>query len=368
MRRLTIFVLAGLIAAGLSTPLAQAATAQSGPLHTSGNKVYDAAGTEVRLRGITREGLEMSPTGGSNLNDYEFQMAREWGANIIRVPLNEDYWTGLCATTSYDKTYYKTVDSVVQWITSRGMVALLELDFNPRFTCDPQSNGPKKMADYPGSLIFWQGVATRYKDNPLVAFDLYNEPHDVNDSIWLNGGIVSDGLVTWQVAGMQQMYNTVRKTGAQNLVFVSGRGWASVPPQSVVSGYNIVYGAHVYTCPHNPPPNCTTNQKIGPMGLVSISGPVANPYDPTPIIDRWTTFATKHPVSITEFGWPSEDSGTYNANVIAAAEQQGMGWIAFAWNGSTVGNFTLVENAGPGAPYDPSPAGVPVKNALTNLP
>lgn len=374
MRRLTIVLCAGLflctslLVGVLSGSPANGAAVLSGPLHTSGNRIYDQSGSEVHLRGLNREGLEHSPTGGSNLNDYEFEMAREWGANIVRVPLNEDYWTQLCLTSNYDLSYYRTVDSVVNWITSRGMVALLELDFNPRFPCDPQAQAPKKMADYPGSVIFWQALANRYKDNPLVAFDLYNEPHDITPDVWLNGGTVSDGLVSWQAAGMQQLYNTIRKTGAQNLVFVSGISWASVAPRSDVAGYNIVYGEHVYTCPNDPPPNCTTTTQIGPGGLLSVKAPYPNPTDPTSLLDRWTTFGSTHPVVVTEFGWPSADSGTFNANMIAGAEQRGRGWIAFAWNGSTVGKFTLVANAGPGAPYDPSPAGVPVKDALSTLP
>lgn len=40
-------------------------------------------------------------------------------------------------------------------------------------------------------------------------FELYNEPHDVSWSQWLNG----DGTY----AGMQEMYNAVRAAGAQSI-------------------------------------------------------------------------------------------------------------------------------------------------------
>src|SRR6202007_1436295 len=118
----------------------------------------------------------------------------------------------------------------------------------------------------------------------------------------------------WQAAGMQQMYNAVRSTGAQNLVFVSGNSWADLPPSSayLLTGYNIVYATHLYTCPKDPPPTgkCATD-----------------PYNPAPPgqrLDLWTPLSLTVPVVITEFGWPDENSGTFNQNVIAWAESHTM--------------------------------------------
>jgi hypothetical protein len=85
-------------------------------------------------------------------------------------------------------------------------------------------------------------------------------------------------------------------------------------------------------------------------------------------MNRWNSFATAHPLVITEFGWPNPNDGTYNANLVAAAEQRQWGWIAYAWNGSTSGPFTLLSNVGPGANYDPAPAGVPVKQGMSITP
>jgi hypothetical protein len=339
---------------------ADGATVLSGPLHTAGNKIYDASNQPVQLRGLERVILRATA-----VTENEIDHARQWGANIIRLTVSEDEWMHWCPVTSYNLGYAAGVDQVVNWVTSRGMVALVELIENPRFTCDPNSDSAQKMAAFPGSVIFWKNVAQHYKDNPLVAFDLYNEPHDITPDVWLRGGAVTDGLITWQAAGMQQLYDGVRSTGAQNLVFVSGYGWASNPPTTLVSGNNIVYAAHVYVCPHDPPPNCLTTTKVGPFGLVSLQTPVLNPYDPTPIMDRWTTLAGTSPLVVTEFGWPDSNSGTYNANLIAAANQRGWGWIAYAWPGSVNGKFNLLANWGADANYDPNPAGVPVKDGLS---
>src|SRR5947209_4131460 len=89
----------------VTTTGAGASAALSGPLHTAGNQILDASGNPVHLRGLSRTGLEMSWTGGENLDDHEFDQARAWGANVVRVTLNEDYWNQQCPTSWYDPGY-----------------------------------------------------------------------------------------------------------------------------------------------------------------------------------------------------------------------------------------------------------------------
>ena len=328
------------------------------PLHTAGTQILDANNQPVRLRGLTRPLWETR-----DATEDEIDHLRGWGANVIRITLAEDAWNQQCLTTAYDTSYRSYIQDVVNWITSRGMVALLELTVNPRFICDATATSKQKMADFPGSVVMWQSVARIYKSNPLVAFELYNEPHDITDDVWRNGGTVSDNGLVWQAAGMQQLYNAVRGEGADNLVFIDGTHWAATPPALRVSGYNVAYAAHIYTCPDQAPPNCTVVKKIGPGGLLWVRVPVDNPYDPTPVMDRWNKFAAANPLVISEFGWPDPNSGTYNANVIAAAEARGWGWMAYAALGTPTGRFSLVADTGPN--YDPTPNGLPVKNGLS---
>src|SRR5207248_10211570 len=145
-------------------------------------------------------------------------------------------------------------------------------------------------ADAARSITFWKQVAAAYRYNPLVAFDLYNEPHDISADVWKNGGMIRDRFtgVFYRAAGMQQMYDAVRSTGAQNLVLVTGNGWGNVPPDSedLLGGNNIVYAAHYYTCPTKPPP--ALNCKL-------------DPFDPAPSgqrLDRWTPLSLQQPVMV----------------------------------------------------------------------
>jgi hypothetical protein len=345
----------------LQSPALRAITAPAvapsvvGPLHTSGNQIIQANGQPVTLRGVVMPGLEQSGTlAGTGVSKQAVVEAKAWGANFVRVPLGEQFW--LSSNCNYVPSYISTVDQVVKWITSLGMVALLDLHTNTVDGCE--AGGPHNMADEAQAPTFWSEVAARYGDptspeyNPLVAFDLYNEPHNISDAVWLNGGETTDsyGRQTYEAAGMQQLYNAVRAAGSKNLVFLSGTNWANTPPSSLVKGDNIVYAVHYYTCESDLPPACTS----------------PDPYDPAQDLSKWVSLSATQPIVVTEFGWPSQGSGTYDLNVIEYAASHGWGWSAFAWEDRqypTQWDLTL-SWLGDGT-AEPSASGTPVFLALS---
>ena len=321
-----------------------------GPLHVTGDTIVQGNGTPVTLRGVELYGLQSSPT-LSPSDAAAVDEAKAWGANMVRVALGEQFWLGTSCT--YSPAYAGAVDAVVHEITSLGMVALLDLHFNSLVPCTP--GGPQMMADDPGSVDFWRSVAARYAGNPLVAFDLYNEPHGISDAVWLAGGTVVSGVLPFHAAGMQQLYDAVRGAGAQNLVVVSGNDWGNTLPPARVSGSNIAYGAHDYSCPNAPPPSCDT----------------PDPSDASTLLDSWVQPAASVPVVVSEFGWPSQDSGTFIGNVIAFAATHGWSWNAFAFDGTAPFGL-LAAGPGPGGGgaagsfLEPSASGMPVLAALAD--
>jgi endoglucanase len=307
-----------------------------GPLRTSGNRILDAHGRTVILRGFTRVGLEGADAEPPTEDDIAH--AKAWGANIIRLPLGEQFW--LSSSCHRRVGYAAQIDSAVRMVTDLGMVALLDLHWNSLRSCG--SYGQQPMADAPGALTFWQQIATRYKDNPLVAFDLYNEPHNISDAVWLSGGSVTWKGVKFTAAGMQQMYNAVRNTGARNLVIASGNDWGNRwPSTGPLTGFNVVYGIHAYTCQVSPPPNCHNR----------------SPYDPGQFFQYWGAASQQVPVAVTEFGWPDPNNGRYISAVINYAAARGWGWTAFTWGNASWGPFSLLATAGPGSDYEPRPTG-----------
>lgn len=348
--RRSLALLVAVLGLQIFTPVSSpgAATPLVGPFRTEGNRILDGNGNPIVFRGvvIARMNSNSAIIGVKSLSEGSFSAIRRWGANQVRVSLGQQFW--LSTECQYVPGYAANVDTVVNRITSRGMVAMLSLGRVTRTTCGKADNA--RMADQ-GSLEFWRQVAERYRSNPLVAFDLFNEPHDITWDIWENGGAVTDGSLTWQAAGMQQLYDAVRSTGAQNLVYVSGNHWASKPPpdsNSLLSGFNIVYAKHQYTCTVSP--DCTKDE----------------PYNPAPPgrrLNDWLLMITWLPVQITEFGWPSEGSSVYNQNVIDWAESHGIGWAAFSW--TIDDKFALVTDW---VTYNPTVSGRPIANGLTRNP
>jgi hypothetical protein len=167
--------------------------------------------------------------------------------------------------------------------------------------------------------------------------------------------MTTDSSFPWQsyeAAGMQQLYDAVRATGAQNLVFISGNTWASTVPSTLVQGTNIVYGVHAYTCPTDAPPTCTN----------------VAPYDPSQFLNGWTGISTSLPVVITEFGWPSQYDGTYNANVIKYAASKGWGWAAFAFeDAQSSTTWDLTSGWYDNLTAEPALSGMPVLSALAGF-
>lgn len=333
---------------------AVAVPAVEGPLAVKGTEIIQANGQAVALRGMDLWGYQSSAHPATITRNTVVQM-HDWGADMVRVSLGEQLW--LPTSCAYEPGYRAAIEQVVGWITSLGMVALLDLHYNNPadlghpLTCPPA--GQQIMADAPGSLRFWSQVAKVFSHNPLVAFDLYNEPHTISDQVWLEGGTVQvPGVGPFDVAGMQQLYQAVRQADRSALVVVTGPSWGNDPPTTLVQGVDIAYSVHCYTCPQHPPPGCET------------ATPYAPPY---PLLSIWQAFQRQEqvPVIVGEFGWPTPYSGTYIANMIADAQARGWGWAAYEWDGSGGGNYDLIQRAAATGTAEPAPSGMPVLAALT---
>jgi len=322
----------------------------AGPLHTSGTHVIDANGRVVTFRGLAISGLERPLANAVPVSTDEVAAAKSWGANFVRLPLAENpVLPGDCL---YDPTYLSKVDTMVNAITSRGMVALVDLHTNAAAACG--ATVQQTLPDA-GAVTFWQTVAARYKSNPLVAFDLYNEPHDVSDSVWRDGGTTTTNGVTYTTPGMQRLYATIRGTGATNLVMASGTNWASDFPASapLVNTTNLIYAVHAYTCPNGTPS----------AGAVCNPGP-AGIYDPSGILGHFSAIAATMPVMVTEFGWPDRNDGVYMSNIATYVQQHGLaGWSAWAFDGTTFNAFDLVKDLGP--TNEPTATGMAVITGFT---
>jgi hypothetical protein len=248
----------------------------------SGNKLIDPTGAQVRIRGMCRPSFEWNAQGEhASYDDYAL-MRNKWGANAVRISLNQDFWLA-------GSSYAATIDQQIAWVRQLNMGIILDLHWN--------NGAQQNMADR-NSITFWKSVATRYKSNPWVMFELYNEPRDISWDQWRNGDS------TW--AGMQEMYNAIRSVGSEHTVVVGGLNWAfdlSGIATHALDGYNIAYATHPYDY---------DGKQIG-------NWPAAFGFA-----------ASKYPIIMTEFGQYCA-TNTYVADLMNYIESLGIHWTAWAW-------------------------------------
>jgi endoglucanase len=252
---LTAISLALLIVASQIVGTIPQASAVGLSIQASGNRLVDGNGQTVIPHGVNRSGTEFmcfeNPGGffDGPSDAASVQTIKSWtNVNVVRLPLNEDCWLGLkdgLNPAYVGANYRSAISSYVNLLTANGLYTILDLHWaasgtelanfgeTPEF---PNGRNPYPMADRQWSPQFWGSVADAFKDNPAVIFDLYNEPYPDNnqDSVaaWtcLRDGGTCGGM-SFQAAGMQELVDAIRATGARNLIMVAGVGWAGIMSQ-----------------------------------------------------------------------------------------------------------------------------------------
>jgi hypothetical protein len=237
-------------------------------VHTVGNQLYD--GTKaIRLLGVDETGSEYAciqgdgffdpATGGAN-SQTSITAMLSWGINAVRIPLNEDCWLSLNQTAknmAYSgQAYQSAIQTYVSLLLTNNIYPILDL----HWTEGPggsAATGQQPMPDSAYGAAFWTSVATMFKSQNKVIFDLFNEPYPDNNmdstsawQCWENGGDSCPG-VTLDVVGMQGMLTAVRNAGATNFVVMGGLEYSNDLTQWVASkptdpANNIGASWHVY--------------------------------------------------------------------------------------------------------------------------
>jgi len=234
---------------------------RSKQLKVLGNKLVLAEDEteEVRLIGLNVPSLEWSNNGEQVYTSLRVA-CDEWNSNVIRVPLSVARWFGYANGQTNADGYRTIVDNMVNAVAERGKYIILDLHWSSAGLPDDSKNGQHKMPDLE-CKDFWIDVANRYKNNPAVLFNLYNEPHDVSVEVWRNGGMVTEGDITYEAVGHQQLVEAIRDTGAKNIIIAGGLNWgyslSTIANGYVLvdqgtggdkskAGYGIMYDSHIY--------------------------------------------------------------------------------------------------------------------------
>ena len=306
-------------------------------MHVSGNHlVDDRTGAVVQLRGINQmaaggctgtshqPAIIYGPSGPSSLSAL-----RAWHVNAVRLSVNEDCWLGINGVPSATSgaRYRDALIAYVNLLTSHDYYVIFDLHVNAPGSLISAAEQP--MADEDHAPTYWRSVARTFKRNPAVIFEPYNEPRITTTDAatadpwkcWLNGCEATEVSPArrvfepedWKLAGMQQLVDVIRSTGAHNVITLSGLNLAN-DLSGILS--HLPHDPHRQLAAtfHNYGASATQNEGCGPS--------------------CWNTtiaaVAAKMPVITDEMGQP--DCGTsYVAQYMDWADAHGVSYLPWGW-------------------------------------
>jgi hypothetical protein len=320
-----------------------------------GNHLVNGSGQTIRLLGVDRSGTEYTcvyekgafdgPSGAASVA----HMAA-WHINAVRVPLNEDCWLDINGVLFGGVAYQKAIERYVSTLEAAGIYVILDLHWAAPGAYEAESQWP--MADADHAPTFWKSVATAFKSNTGVLFDLFNEPYISTWSCWLHGCQTSyddnGTTVAYRTAGMQQLVTAVRSTGSDAPLMLGGLGysseeggWRSHEPSD--PDHKLVVSFHTYNFSGCNTTSCW-DSTIAPLAKVV-------------------------PVVTGEFG-ENGCTDTYDLSYMPWADAHGVSYLGWAWdstgppsNWSCSNGPALITN------YDGQPTayGVGLKDHLAAL-
>src|SRR5579875_1473291 len=352
VRLLMLFVLAlltcstALVVVLRSPTQAHAAVSNSG-LHVSGNQIVNSSGQVVRPLGVDRSGAEyMCDASGDNTVfddganpnsagltgaalDSAFNAAtipafQSWDIQAVRLPVNEDCWLGINgypAAQYTAATYQQTIVNYVNLLTSNNFIVIFDLQWSAPGTT--QANKQVPMPDLDHAPAFWTSVANTFKNNSSVIFDLYNEPYTSSWACWRDGSTAANASpcsdVGFAVAGMQTLVNTVRATGATNVIMLGGLAysnnlsqWLQYKPTDPLN--NLVASFHLYNFNACSSTSCWDSQ-VAPVAaqVPVIAGEIGENDCAHGFIDTAMAWFDQHGISYLGWAWDTYDCSSFPA-------------------------------------------------------
>jgi hypothetical protein len=334
-----------------ATPGGPTATASAPNLRVRGNQLIDGPGRgrPVRLLGVNRSGLEYACIQGWGFFDRPhpeqiddpamIAATKSWRINAVRVPLNEDCWLGVNTPAGRGgEPYRRIVKRYVQALTTAGLYVIVDLHVAAPGRI--QARNIDRMPDRDHAPRFWRSVASTFKQDHALIFDLYNEPNHVGWRCWRDGCQIpahDDGhgrQPSYRAAGMQELVDVIRATGARQPLLLGGiswaldmSGWIAHAPRDRL--HALVASGHTYG------------------GLAPCEAACRSDY---------VTTHRRYPVVLGELGETDCRHG-YIDEFMAFADRQGIGYLGWTWDAVAPGGWSCKKGPSLIADYHGTPTG-----------
>lgn len=316
-------------------------------LITSGNRILQAdTMTPILLRGVNRSGLEYANIEETQFTEDEVrEIVTGWNANVIRVPFNQ-HWCLQGRNGEPAQSYLSSLDQVISWAAALGAYTILDLqwlDIETIYghTAEGRPNHVPPLPN-PYTIDLWTTLAQRYRHEPAVLFDLFNEPHDrLEDDphpLYLiddDGNIVEsdqtrvapEHWLPWAI----RLTEVIRRIRPDGILLIGGVDWAFDLRGIRIDAPNIVYSTHIY-------PNRKFHAWLNALG-------------------NWSDV----PLFVGEWGGTDADL-EFGRRLTHLLRRLGIGWTAWSWRDHP----HLIES--PRAPnFKPTPFGNLVRNELLQI-
>ena len=286
-------------------------------LKISGGKfVSTKTGQVVQLRGANTSGAENSPVqgypiwtdGGYTTSNGQppWSLMASWGMNAVRIPLNSTSWLNINGGDPTNGSYPAEISSAVANAQAAGLYVILDLHWDAPGSS--QALAQNCMLSSDNGIAFWKSVASYFMNNPGVIFEAFNEPYVFDPAYSGNGCfpglgnyyqaiaqnptnpgnlVLADGgsatinfstgtkqSLDWTSAGYQQVINTIRATGATNIILVGGQNYTddlmwitgyppSDPLQQIGAAWHMYQGGWPFL------PYEQTNAQLSPSSMIA---------------------------------------------------------------------------------------------------
>ncbi len=306
------------------------------PITVNGNNLADATtGKPVRLLGVNRSGTEYACAQGWGFADSPYpnepdsaamiDAIRSWGANAVRVPLNEACWLGTngVAPDRGGAAYQDKVHAYVKTLEAAGLHPILDLhNADPgTYPAGNATNGLRPMPDAKHAIPFWRQIAQRYGADRAIVFDLYNEPNSVGWRCLLEGcKITSDDYLgdvpDYRAVGTQRLVDVIRGAGATNVIMVPGIQWTGDlslwlryrprdPLHRIAASFHN-YEGHLGNCRRS-----CWDATVAPIArsFPVVTGEMGDVDCAHDYIDSYMRWADGHRISYLGWAWNATDEG-----------------------------------------------------------